>query len=126
MKKIVVIDDDSAICESLKILLSSVANVEIFDCLETARKYIRKEYRNIDLLIIDYNVGEENGISFYKKEIIKNEIKLPAILISGFIVTQLKTPYELNKLDNLFLGVYEKPFDFIAFRKFVKNFLENS
>ena len=113
-KNIIVIDDDQFICQSLEILLSECGNIHIFNTIATAEEFINNN--RTDLIILDYNIGSENGVKFYKEKI-SNDI--PAILISGFIVTELKTKEELETMNNLFIKVYEKPFDIMMIKEFI-------
>ncbi|MCP4050973.1 MAG: response regulator [bacterium] len=118
-KKILVVDDDSSICESIKILLSDYCDVTYFTDLYNAEDYLKNNEQEIDAIILDYNIGSENGIAFYRNNIVKKGLKIPGILISGFIVTQLKTEKELDDMNSLFVKVFEKPFDSIEFKEFI-------
>jgi DNA-binding NtrC family response regulator len=122
-KRILIVDDDLAICEALQILLATKYDVDYFDTLNKTREFLENNHRKLDLIILDYNIGNESGIDFYKENIKEKNLNIPAILISGFIVTQLKTKAELNALDKLFVGVFEKPFDFIELKEFIANIL---
>jgi len=117
--QVVLIDDDVAICQSLQILLQDVAQLNYFHDVASAKDYLATHYDDVDLLILDYQISSDNGITFYKNEIQTQETPIPAVLISGFIVTKLKSKEELDNLNNLFLKVFEKPFDFIQLREFI-------
>jgi DNA-binding response OmpR family regulator len=116
-KKILIVDDDLAVCESIKMMLDKQCEVAYVCDVASAKDYINQN--NIDLIILDYNIGEDSGITFYEEEIHAKNKKIPGVLISGFIVTQLKSEEEMDGLNQLFVRIFEKPFDFIEFRKYI-------
>jgi DNA-binding NtrC family response regulator len=120
LKEIVIIDDDVAICQVLQLLLSDIAKITYFHDVDSANEYLKDNSENIKLLILDFNIGKQSGIDFYKQNVIAKGMDIPAVLISGFIVTQLKTAPELLELNELFVKVFEKPFDFVEFKSFLE------
>ena len=118
-KRIVIVDDDQFVCQSFSILLSDVAEVQCFNSIESAKEYIQKS-QDINLFILDYNIGNDNGIKFFQNDIKPSYPDIPAFLVSGFIVTQLKSEEELQELRNDFVNIYEKPFDFMLIKEEVK------
>lgn len=124
-KRILLIDDDRAICEALKILLSDLCEVIYFNDIKAAKLFLESN-SPVDLIILDYNINNESGIQFHKEEIEMQQPLIPAILISGFIVTQLKSDKEIMDLKNRFVQIFEKPFDFIEFRRCIKKYLTSN
>lgn len=110
-KKILIIDDDIIICQSLQLLLQSEYDVQYFNDVTSSKNYLDTPGSHVDLLILDYNISHENGIEFYQEEIKHKNRQIPAILISGFIVTKLKSKEEMDELNALFVQVFEKPFE---------------
>jgi DNA-binding NtrC family response regulator len=119
-KQLVIVDDDVAICQVLQMLLCDLCNVVYFHDVDTAKEYVSLHSKEIKALILDFNIGKDSGIDFYKEEILNKKRNIPGILISGFIVTQLKTDRELVELNKMFSRVFEKPFDFVVFREYLE------
>ncbi len=68
MLKVVIVDDEENVRESLNSMLKlycrNIAWVESFDTVDSAARFIREE--KIDVLLLDINIGEENGFDIFK------------------------------------------------------------
>ena len=117
--KVLIIDDDLSVCETLSIALSEIVRVKYFTDTKEAQIYLKK-HDDIKLIIIDYKVQNIDGIDFYKDEIKNKGFNIPAILISGFI-GQNKSPEEQTLLAKYFVLVLEKPFDIFELINFVES-----
>ncbi|MFA5879955.1 MAG: response regulator [Candidatus Margulisiibacteriota bacterium] len=124
LPKLLIIDDEPSVCETLKIAFSDLFNVTYFTNLDTARNFI-KETKDIKFLILDFIINRESGIDFYKYEIHGN-MNLPTVLISGFIGQVNTTKEETRELEKLFIKLVEKPFDIIELRNFFESKLADT
>ncbi|MFC1752526.1 response regulator [Thermoproteota archaeon] len=119
-KTLLIVDDDISLCKMLEILLKDLCPIKSFYDVKSAAKYLDDHQEDISLMMLDYNIGSDNGVNFYKQEVLGKGLTIPAVLISGFIVTQLKTKEELDELDSMFKRVIEKPFDFVELRDYLE------
>jgi len=117
LPKLLIVDDEPSVCETLKIALSDLFNVVYFTNLDEARLFIN-ENQDLKFMILDYLVNRESGIDFYKNELYR-KVNLPTILISGFIGQVNTTKEETRELEKLFIKMLEKPFDIIELRTFL-------
>jgi len=120
-KQLLIIDDDISLCKMLEILFKDMCDVTSFYDTNLAAKYIEENGDKIAVIMLDYNIGNDDGVSFYIKEIQSKKRNIPAILVSGFIVTQLKSDDELKELLTLFDRVIEKPFDFVELKNYIQS-----
>ncbi len=117
LPKLLIIDDEPSVCETLKIMLSDLFDITYFTDLATARNYL-KQNPEIKIMILDYIVNRESGIDFYRNDII-NKFDIPTILISGFIGQANTTEEETKALEEMFIKILEKPFDILELREFL-------
>ena len=68
MLKVAIIDDEEHVREALtnmlKLYLNSLEWVESFSTVDSAVNFIK--HHKIDVLLLDINVGKENGFSIFK------------------------------------------------------------
>lgn len=79
MKTILIIDDDSKICESTKVLLEDEYNV--LTALSGAEGLYILSKERISLILLDYSLPDMDGIKVLKN--IKEHYKIPVIIITG-------------------------------------------
>lgn len=118
---VIVLDDELSVCESIKIVL---ANYDVHFVLSTSDclTYMRANQKP-NLMIIDYKVGLDDGIEFYRDIIIPEFGKIPAILISGY-VGQKEQPDDDLKLASMFVRLVQKPFDIFKFKAVIEHEVE--
>lgn len=116
---IIILDDDISVCETVKIALSALFDVEYFISAPAFKSYML-EKKPISLLILDFKIADVNGIQFYREELA--QYKIPTMLISGFI-GQNKTDEELSELKKDFIAILEKPFDIFELIKNIETVL---
>jgi DNA-binding NtrC family response regulator len=78
--KILIIDDDKPLCYSLQRVLSSQYEILTANTSTEAFQIINKE--DVDLIIIDYKLGNENGIDTLK--LIKTDYRIPIIMMTAY------------------------------------------
>jgi len=118
-KTILILDDDPSVCETLKIALSTLFNVDFFT--EPPQLLNRLQKGNPDLLILDYKIKDIDGIAFYKKELAK--LNIPTILISGFIGQNISEE-QYSALSKFFIKILEKPFEIFELIQFIEDKLD--
>lgn len=106
-KKILIIDDDTELCEELsQILQDQEYKVDLaYDGRSGEKKIDQNTY---DIVILDYKLPGENGGEVLKRI----KAKKPGLAV--FIVSgrpQLEKYLEEEKLSHLVAGVMNKPFD---------------
>ncbi|MCA1933503.1 MAG: sigma-54 dependent transcriptional regulator [Calditerrivibrio sp.] len=77
---ILIIDDDKALCYSLTRVLSIDYNVITANNSSEAFELLEKN--NFSMILIDYKLGEENGIDILKK--IKSDYNIPAVMMTAY------------------------------------------
>ena len=78
MKNILIVEDDKTLCEGIAIALKdSEINIIQSETIEEAKRNIE----NIDLIILDINLPDGNGLSFLKE--IRNNSRLPVIMLTA-------------------------------------------
>lgn len=81
MKDILIIDDDKSLCYSVKRTLESEYIVHTANDSGEAFEYLRSG--NADLILLDYRLGEENGIDVLSR--LKKTYKdIPVIMLTAF------------------------------------------
>ena len=125
-KNIIILDDDQFICQSLEILFNKDYNINSFTNINSASEYLDKANQKVDLIILDYNIGKDNGIEFFKKEISDKKRDIPGIIISGFLVSQFKDDNEIKKIDKYFIKLFEKPFDIIELKAYISDWFKKN
>src|SRR6185369_16859193 len=114
MEKILIIDDEAFICENVQRILSGEGfEVRAAATGREARDFVASE--EIDLALLDLNLGTENGIDVLKalKEL---DPELLVIIITGFGSVE-------SAVETLKLGAFhymKKPFKADALRLIVK------
>lgn len=120
-KRILVIDDDAGIRESLFLVLND-AGYQV-DTVESGEQGIQKVKRNkYDLIFLDIKMAGMDGIETLQ-EIRKMGKKIPVYIITAFqreYFRQLKDA----KQDGMDFEVVEKPFDRKRLLSLVKDILE--
>ncbi|MFN4226579.1 MAG: sigma-54-dependent transcriptional regulator [Candidatus Ratteibacteria bacterium] len=104
MNKILIIDDEQGVRESLKFALKDKYKIILASNGKEGMSFIEKE--NIDLIILDIILPDIDGISLLK-EIKKNYKDIPIIMLTA--VSQIKTAVEAMKIGAL--DYITKPFD---------------
>ncbi len=124
MKKVLVIDDEDICCKSLQRVLQDVCHVDICTTSREVCDYF-STHPDPDLILIDYQICDENGIEIFRNEIVDKGKRVPAILISGYVggAKHLKLQKEAEKY---FVTIIEKPFDALVLRGFVAGLLESN
>ena len=104
---VLVVDDDKGVLTTLRtILVSEGYDALTAPNLDTARKVLN----DADFLVLDINIGQENGLSFIK-ELREMGVRTPALIMSGLITAQaddLAVKYTNRP-------VFSKPLDFDTF-----------
>ncbi|MFC1809110.1 response regulator [Candidatus Omnitrophota bacterium] len=119
MKKILIVDDDEAICDSLKELLSDEYDVDtIFNGKDAMVAILLGKP---DLVIIDVNMPHLDGVSVVEHVLsdFENQV-IKFILISGFLTEEILEQWKKVSKDSLF---FAKPFDVNKLRKGVRKLL---
>lgn len=112
-KRILVVDDDEAICETTRYILEDKG----YD-VETTHGAVGRYLQTYkpDLIILDYRLPEKNGDQIVKEIRDKKSTTIPVIVISSD-GSVLKSVY--NAGANAFI---EKPFDFGKLIEIIKQF----
>lgn len=87
MKKILVIDDHPAVMEGTKTILETDANLSV-DCLspDASEHFVHNhDFAAYDLILMDLNLGEINGMELSKK-ILKENPLCKIIVYTGYEV----------------------------------------
>ena len=116
-KRILIIDDEQSVLDTLDIVLSDEFDVVTFSDLDEAFDYILLN-KKIDLVVIDYHIGKKTGVSFFKDCIRPYYPAVPAILVSGFY-DHKQPSLDQAEIQSLFICSIEKPFDVLAVKKLV-------
>lgn len=116
-KNILVIDDERSVIDTLKIILADEGDVEVCLSVDEADDILNTPNK-VDLLIIDYQIGKDDGIAYYKNDVIPKHGKIPAILISA-IKGQPRDEDECKEIESLFIRSFEKPFDAMEIKRYV-------
>jgi DNA-binding NtrC family response regulator len=116
--KLVIIDDEISVCETLKIAFSDLFKVAYFCDLKDAKSFLEKN-KDIALMLLDYKIRHDSGIEFFKKEVLAKNLNIPTILISGFLGQEVNEgdKFDLNKM---FVKTLEKPFDLYELKDFIE------
>lgn len=117
-KKILVIDDEKSVVDTLKIILADDGEVEVCTSVEEATRILDAVAPSIGIIIIDYQIGKDDGIAYYKNKVVPKFGKIPAILISA-IKGQPRDEDEAKEIKSLFIRSFEKPFDALEMKMFV-------
>ncbi|MGK5091782.1 sigma-54 dependent transcriptional regulator [Deltaproteobacteria bacterium TL4] len=81
MKKILIIDDDASLCYGMKRVLTDQYRVDTAGDSCEALDFLKQN--PIDLILLDYRLGEEDGLEVLKK--IKTQFnEIPVIFMTGF------------------------------------------
>ena len=102
--KVLVIDDDQAICDMVRAVLHVEGyEVSCAENVEDAARLIRGEF--FDVVLLDYKVGDKNGESFLGAAAFPRGTKV--ILITGFLESEMvKRMFKMG-----ICGYISKPFD---------------
>ncbi|MBN1494090.1 MAG: response regulator [Candidatus Omnitrophica bacterium] len=118
-KKILIVDDDRIICDSLQELLSDEYEVDTVYNGKEAMSAILLE--KPDLVIIDVNMPHLDGVAVVEHILsdFDNE-KIKFILISGYLTDDVVEEWRKVSRDSLF---FAKPFDIKKLRHGVRTLL---
>lgn len=119
MKKILIVDDDPAILQAVKLALIDEYVVYLERIAEECMQFLEK--RAIDLIITDYNLGHSNGLDL-AKSIIACDPKINIILISGNMDESL----EKQAFASGIKACFSKPFVLKELLNTIKDLLEES
>ncbi len=117
MMRILVVDDEIDICESLEEIFSEEGYQ--VDVAHDSRNALAMVNSNIDMAIVDIKLGEDDGIELLKR--IKQQWpQLPVIMITGFGTVSLAAEaFKYGAHDFL-----EKPLRLLQIRTCVRNVME--
>ncbi len=118
MERILIIDDETFICENVERILID-EGYEVCSAASGSEAKQQVQTNDIDLVLLDLNLGMENGIDVLK-ELREIEPELLVIIITGYGSVE-------SAVDSLKLGAYhymKKPFKADALRVIVKLALE--
>jgi FixJ family two-component response regulator len=103
--KILIIDDESAVCEAIKeILIGAAYNVSSSASAASALSSVHKEH--FDVLIVDINLGDKNGAELIAAlHVLKSHV--PILAITGYA----SVPLAVNVINNGAAHFLEKPFN---------------
>ncbi|RKY31697.1 MAG: two-component system response regulator, partial [Candidatus Omnitrophota bacterium] len=118
MKKILVIDDEEGVRESLKFSLKDKYRIFLASTGKEGIDCIEKE--NPDLVILDILLPDKNGLEILK-EIKKINEDIPVIMLTA--VSQVKTAVEAMKLGAI--DYITKPYDVDELLILIKNTFKN-
>ncbi|MDF2586924.1 MAG: response regulator containing CheY-like receiver and domain [Anaerocolumna sp.] len=82
--KVVIIDDDEFMLIYLRRMLDSISDIQIlgaFQCSQEAEKFLLSD-NNVDIILIDVNMPEENGIDFVKR-VLKDRECIKVVFITS-------------------------------------------
>ena len=79
--KLLIVDDDHSVCESLRKLLES-RNYEVFPARDAREALDYFNSQPIDLVVLDINLGAENGWKVFEAMTVKNPF-VPTIVITA-------------------------------------------
>ncbi len=111
---IYVIDDDEAICDSLKWLLESWG-YKIKTCSSIQSFFANYDTKYLAVLLVDVRLGNENGMSILGK-LDKKKIKIPLAFITG----HGDIPMAVYSMQKGAIDFIQKPFDNVT----IKNIIE--
>lgn len=117
-KQIVAVDDSPIIVKTLEILLGNKCQFRGFTKGERALEYIKQ--KNVDLLILDIDMPDMNGLELLEKIRIENRKEMPILMLTS------------NNDKNYVLECYKrgandyalKPIDEDIFMKKIENLLD--
>ena len=119
MNKILIIDDEKVIHESLKLILSDLA-CEIDSVYTPTEALTKIQTSQYQLIICDYNLGNTKGTDLILKAQ-KDGFKGKIVMMSGN--PEIKDRFKIFQKD--VLAMFEKPFkDIFEFKKTIDLFLE--
>jgi two-component system, LuxR family, response regulator FixJ len=100
-QKIAVVDDDSAVCDSLRFLLEVMGYV--VETFQSAAAFLSADLRKIGRLILDHHMPKMTGLELAEK-LRADNVRLPILLITG-----LPSPDVVARAGVLGIRVLEKP-----------------
>jgi FixJ family two-component response regulator len=110
--KIAIVDDDSAVCDSFRLLLEVMGYV--VETFLSAATFLAADLRMIGRLILDYHMPQMTGLELAQR-LRSDGVRLPILLITGS-----SSPDIVARAVQLGIRVLEKPpseedlLDFIA------------
>lgn len=117
MKHLVIIDDEKSVLDALQIVLADHYRVSAFLSTALAQDFLESK-PEIDGMLIDYHIGQESGVIFFRDVVRLVYPNLNAILISAFYDSRQPT-IDQAEIKRLFLCDIEKPFDILQLRALV-------
>ena len=126
-KRILIVDDERDITESLKLALKSQYWVDIGG--SSSQAIIAFKPRFYDLILLDYRMPNIDGFAFYEHvKRIDPDIKICFITAYEDFHSRLTTLKWRNKIDNIFhdetdLPVLKKPFDTATLKAMVSRLI---
>lgn len=121
-KKILVIDDDPDVCAVLAIRLESFG-YEMIPARSGQDAFERAKFLKPDLIFLDYQMPNQNGLDVLKKLKIKTPDlihEIPVIMLTG------REELEKECLEAGAAGYITKPFDLYQMKETLTKFLEPS
>jgi two-component system, response regulator YesN len=117
-KTIFLVDDDPAVLQSLKMFLEDRYNLAVAKSGEEALR-IFKERKDFDLIILDYRLGDIDGLTVFKK-IRKEDRVIPILFMSAYGTKELLAQM-LEVRANAFI---DKPWDIDQLEQKISRLLE--
>jgi FixJ family two-component response regulator len=100
-QKIAIVDDDNAVCDSLRFLLEVMGYV--VETFLSAAAFLAADFRKIGRLILDHHMPQMTGLELAEK-LRTDNVSLPILLITG-----LPSPDIVARAGLLGIRVLEKP-----------------
>ena len=120
MKKILIVEDDPVLARSLKKALSR-SGYDVETCERGREAIERIEKDNVELVLLDHKLPDTTGLEMLK-QIRKNQIKLPVILMTAFGT-------EETAIQAMKCGAYDyivKPFDIDELERIIARGIEDN
>ena len=119
MKKLLIVDDNSCLIESLRIVFEGIYDVRI--ALSAEEATVLLEQQEVDVMLLDVILPGVNGVEFLRR-VRESRPHLPVVMISGVSsIRPVMTALELGAVDYI-----RKPFDIDELRLVVARALHVS
>jgi DNA-binding NtrC family response regulator len=119
MKKLLIVDDNSCLIESLRIVFEGIYDVRI--ALSAEEATVLLEQQEVDVMLLDVILPGVNGVEFLRR-VRESRPHLPVVMISGVSsIRPVMTALELGAADYI-----RKPFDIDELRLVVARALHVS
>jgi len=121
-RRILIVDDNETLAESLAELLARRGFEALAVCnVEAAQDHL--EGGNIDLLLLDVDLGGESGATFLKR-LWNSGFSLPTVLITAHTASQMRE--ELTAQRDQHVDILEKPISVTALLEIMEQMLASA